>query len=330
VIGTNPVIAGATGYTADGVTAWTPNTCCSNNVPLAQADISPAYDIRAIDKTAGYKSWGLTTMVREWLAAPASNFGLLLNSDTAKLAGRYRFFASTRHPDGTIRPVLRVTYLASAVADTTLPSVAIIAPAAGATLSGTVTVSATASDNVGVGRVQFQLDGIDQGVAVTTAPYSILWNTTTTTNAAHALTAQAVDLVGNAMTSAPVTVANPSPTPVLTAHAPSSATMGGAAFTLTVTGSGFVPASTVRWNGAARTTTFANGTQLTAASSATDLAGWRTEGREGSGRGFDSHRLHHVCSGKSRHGHIVWRSEPLGSSPATGPLSAGRHGLSAI
>src|SRR5439155_17781808 len=113
-----------------------------------------------------------------------------------------------------------------------------------------------------------------QGPAVTTPPYTILWNTTTTTNAVHTLTAQAVDLAGNAMTSAPVTVtvANPSPTPVLTTLAPSSATVGGAAFTLTVTGSGFVPASTVRWNGAARTTTFVSATQLTAAIPAADLA----------------------------------------------------------
>src|SRR5439155_21380041 len=158
MIGKNPVMAGATGYMSDGVTAWTPNTCCANSVPLAQADISPAYDTEAIDKTAGYKSWALTTMVREWLAVPATNFGLLLNSDASKLAGRYRFFASTRYPDVTILPRLRVTYLASAVADTTPPSVAITAPAAGATVAGTVTVSATASDNVGVGRVQFRLD----------------------------------------------------------------------------------------------------------------------------------------------------------------------------
>src|SRR5213080_3621998 len=100
----------------------TPNACCANGIPLAQADISGAYDTRALDKTLGVKSWGLTMMVREWLAVPSTNFGLLLNSDTSKLAGRYRSFASTRHPDGTIRPALRVTYLASAVADTPPPS----------------------------------------------------------------------------------------------------------------------------------------------------------------------------------------------------------------
>jgi hypothetical protein len=110
VVGKNPVIAGATGYTADGVTSWTPNACCYANVPLAQADISPAYDTRAIDKTPGYKSWTITAIVQEWLANPATNFGLLLNGDPSQLAGRHRFFASMEHPTTQLRPYLRITY----------------------------------------------------------------------------------------------------------------------------------------------------------------------------------------------------------------------------
>ncbi len=58
--------------------------------------------------------------------------------------------------------------------DTTLPDVSISAPAAGATVSGAaVAVSATASDNAGVASVQFQLDGVNLGAAVTSAPYSV-------------------------------------------------------------------------------------------------------------------------------------------------------------
>jgi hypothetical protein len=62
------------------------------------------------------------------------------------------------------------------------------------------------------------------------------------------------------------------PVPVLTALSPTSATVGDAAFTLTVTGSGFVVGSTVNWSGAARTTTFVSASQLTAAIPATDVA----------------------------------------------------------
>jgi hypothetical protein len=91
--------------------------------------------------------------------------------------------------------------------DTTPPAASVSAPAGGATVSGTaVTVSATASDNVGVAGVQFKLDGANLGAEDTTAPYAISWNTTTATNGAHALTAVARDAAGNATTSAPVTV----------------------------------------------------------------------------------------------------------------------------
>ena len=43
--------------------------------------------------------------------------------------------------------------------DTTPPTVSLTAPAAGATVTGTVTVSANAADNVGVAGVRFLLDG---------------------------------------------------------------------------------------------------------------------------------------------------------------------------
>jgi hypothetical protein len=68
-----------------------------------------------------------------------------------------------------------------------------------------------------------------------------------------------------------VTALNPDPT--LSTIAPSSTLQGGPAFTLTVTGNGFVPASTVRWNGGSRRTTFVSATQLTARIRASDLAG---------------------------------------------------------
>lgn len=95
--------------------------------------------------------------------------------------------------------------------DTTLPDVSISAPAAGATVSGAaVAVSATASDNAGIASVQFQLDGVNLGAAVTSAPYTVTWNTTATGNGSHSLTAVARDTSNNTRTSTPVgvTVAN--------------------------------------------------------------------------------------------------------------------------
>ena len=64
----------------------------------------------------------------------------------------------------------------------------------------------------------------------------------------------------------------PNPVPMLTSISPSSATAGGPDFTLTATGSGFIPESVVRWNGGNRPTTFVSETQLQAEISAGDLA----------------------------------------------------------
>lgn len=91
-------------------------------------------------------------------------------------------------------------------ADTTPPTISITAPVAGATVSGTVTVSATAGDNVGVASVQFQLDGVNLGILKTASPYSISWDTTTASNGSHTLTALAKDAAGNSATSSGVTV----------------------------------------------------------------------------------------------------------------------------
>jgi len=68
------------------------------------------------------------------------------------------------------------------------------------------------------------------------------------------------------------TIQSPNAVPVLASVSPASATVGGAAFTLNATGSGFQVTSAVYWNGAARPTTFVSTSQLTAAIPATDLA----------------------------------------------------------
>jgi hypothetical protein len=63
-----------------------------------------------------------------------------------------------------------------------------------------------------------------------------------------------------------------SPVPTITSLSPSSATTGGAPFTLTINGTNFMASSTVQWNGTDRPTTFVNDTQLTALISAKDIA----------------------------------------------------------
>lgn len=90
--------------------------------------------------------------------------------------------------------------------DTTPPATTVTAPMAGATVSGVVTVSADASDNVGVTSVQFQLDNVPLGAPITTAPYSFSWDTSSVANGSHTLVAVARDAAGNVGASQPVTV----------------------------------------------------------------------------------------------------------------------------
>ena len=80
-------------------------------------------------------------------------------------------------------------------------------------MSGSITVSANASDNVGVVGVQFKVDGTNLGTEDTTAPYAIMWDTTTAANGTHTLTAVARDAAGNTTPSAPVTVTVNNPPP---------------------------------------------------------------------------------------------------------------------
>jgi parallel beta-helix repeat protein len=89
--------------------------------------------------------------------------------------------------------------------ETTPPAVGLTAPAAGA-VSGTVTVSASASDASGVAGVQFLLDGGALGNEDVTPPYSISWDTTATTSGAHTLSARGRDVYGNVATSTAITV----------------------------------------------------------------------------------------------------------------------------
>src|SRR5207249_11021794 len=123
--------------------------------------------------------------------------------------------------------------------DTTPPAVSITAPANGATVSGSVTVTASASDNVGVTAVTISVDGTTLCVD-NPASYSCSWDTTTTTNASHTISATATDAAGNTGTApvVSVTVSNVPPDttpPTISITAPATpATVSG---TVSVTAS---------------------------------------------------------------------------------------------
>jgi peptidoglycan/xylan/chitin deacetylase (PgdA/CDA1 family) len=114
-----------------------------------------------------------------------------------------------RAASGTVVLTTREALARTQSSDTTPPTVSLTAPANGATVNGTVAVSASAADNVAVGRVEFYrgstLIGSDG-----TSPYSVNWDATAVPSGSYVLTAKAFDSSGNATTSTSrtVTVAN--------------------------------------------------------------------------------------------------------------------------
>ena len=122
--------------------------------------------------------------------------------------GHYMLFIVDNSGVPSVAAFLR---LPTPAEDVEPPTVSITNPTSGQNVSGTITVSAAASDNFGVVGVQFKVDGNNLGAEDTTNPYSVSWNTTTVANGNRTLTAVARDAAANTTVSSPVTVnvANP-------------------------------------------------------------------------------------------------------------------------
>jgi hypothetical protein len=148
IINKNPVLTQATGFKYDAANNWTANACCGNGAPMAQSDIAAPVTSLAVDKTAGFKVWTITSLIQSWLSAPSSNFGLLLNSDTNKLSDRYRYFVSMEGTNTAQRPNLQITYTTPALPAPWLSQDigAVAATGSASSSSGTFTVTGSGAD----------------------------------------------------------------------------------------------------------------------------------------------------------------------------------------
>ncbi len=123
-------------------------------------------------------------------------------------AGTYYFIVTAQDVSGNVSSPSNESVV-TVLSDTAPPNVAISSPADQSTVSGALTVLASASDNVAVLGVQFGVDGVSLGSERTAAPYSINWNSATVANGPHTLTALARDPSGNqAQASIGITVSN--------------------------------------------------------------------------------------------------------------------------
>ena len=99
----------------------------------------------------------------------------------------------------------------STLPDTTAPSVSLTAPGDGQTLQLTFPITATASDDLDLNRVEFYIDS-SLVASLPSAPFGLNWNSYAVHNGAHTITAKAIDASGNSSTqSANVTINNPPP-----------------------------------------------------------------------------------------------------------------------
>jgi hypothetical protein len=100
-----------------------------------------------------------------------------------------------------------------AASDAISPNVSLTAPTSGSTLSRTIIVSASASDDIAISRVEFYCDTAVLVGTATMAPYSAAWNSTTTSDGPHSLSAKAYDAAGNWTRSSSSTVIISNATP---------------------------------------------------------------------------------------------------------------------
>lgn len=149
--------------------------------------------------------------------------GVRVGLDTQGADGWSASWNTTGTADGAYTVMARATDTAGATATDTItvtvanadaaPTVRITSPAAGATVSGDVTLAAAAGDDKGVASVRFT---IDSGMSIVDSDggngWSVVWDTTDTPNGLHTVIATATDTKGQtASHSISVTVDNRTP-----------------------------------------------------------------------------------------------------------------------
>src|SRR5216684_799029 len=223
--------------------------------------------------------------------APATTSPYTVSLNTTTLSnGNHTLAATAKDTAGNSATSAAITVTVSNTPPPP-PTVSITSPTNGATVSGTISVVASASSSVGIASVQFLVDGANFGAPATTSPYTVSLNTTTLSNGNHTLAATAKDTAGNSATSAAITVTvsnTPPPPPTVSITSPTngatvsgtisvvasaSSSVGIASVQFLVDGANFgAPATTSPYTVSLNTTTLSNGNH-TLAATAKDTAG---------------------------------------------------------
>ena len=222
-------VAGSFQGTLGSSNNWIPAVSISQADGLTLRALLPATAtvINAIDPTQIYQYLDGTSMATPHVVGAVAFTAMNYPSDTV-VQRIQRILANVDIVAGLQTKLrtggrLNLNRILGAV-DTTPPSVSITNPVSGTTYTAaqTVTLLATASDNVGVARVEFYDTGVLKSTD-NTAPYSAVWSFTIANNGVHSWTARAYDAAGNVTTSAVVTLTVNIPVPCAYGVVPISA-----------------------------------------------------------------------------------------------------------
>jgi hypothetical protein len=187
---------GTTGYAASVQLQWDPNS---------ETDLA-GYKVY-YGEESGYLEGGTPLDVQNQTVATISG----LDPDKS-----YKFAVTAYNDAGVESSYSNIVR----VVEQSPPVVAIASPAGGTSVSGVVNIGVNASDNVGVTRVEYYVNGQLKGTE-TTAPYVYSWDTANLPLGGYTLTAKAYDAAGNVgQYSSSVTVVKDTVAPVVTVTAP--------------------------------------------------------------------------------------------------------------
>ncbi|OGS53253.1 MAG: hypothetical protein A3J79_00880 [Elusimicrobia bacterium RIFOXYB2_FULL_62_6] len=129
----------------------------------------------------------------------SKDLGSVTNTSITGLSANTAYYARLRAYDAagnTSANSAAASGATSALPDILAPTAAIISPANGANVSGTVNIAAAASDNTGVVKLEFYIDGLLKST-LTSAPYAYSLDASALALGSHAIMVKAYDAAGN-------------------------------------------------------------------------------------------------------------------------------------
>jgi len=147
----------------------------------------------------------------EWQDTPT--FAMEVRDTTISTAGQAGVARTSGYTGTVTFDDFRLT---SSAGDTIAPTLQITAPSTNGSVSGLITVRASAQDAGGISKVEFVLNGVVRFVQITGAPFEWQFNTQNESNGSHTLTVRAYDNEGNVGTiSQTMVINNSTPSPAL-------------------------------------------------------------------------------------------------------------------